>query len=76
MSRRSVEVDLVLKETPVKMSSRLNLKAPEDERHVLATPLKSGERTENSIDLPPEQPREKQGSIYERLGWDDDFDDL
>jgi hypothetical protein len=66
-----------LRETPVKTSSRLNLKPPEDDRFVLATPVKSGGRTENANDgAVPEKLHVRQSSIYERLGWDNDFDDI
>ncbi|KAL0936572.1 uncharacterized protein CTRU02_208787 [Colletotrichum truncatum] len=68
---RSPSPDVGLPATPCKQRTR---DVMTDE--VAATPMATRAHIPSSPPQPSQPPQEKPKSIYERLGWDDDFDDL
>ena len=76
MDRRNISAQqLFVPGSITKEQRRLSFTSPSDEQ-LFATPIKAKPRALNQAQNAQEKSLEEKKSIYERLGWDDEFDDL
>ncbi|ODA82978.1 hypothetical protein RJ55_01487 [Drechmeria coniospora] len=77
MDRRMVGGDsLSIPGSAEKPRARQSAARWQQQEHILATPVKRPASRPEPMDGPANGPSQHTGSIYQQLGWDDDFDDL